>query len=177
LWAGKRLIVVRTVYKCRFSPCASCGGKIGNKEISMKSTTAGVASGCVVWVVVFFALSICLCPVAVAISSVTSGTDFVARTLGPTICPANTTPHINSYDTTTTDENGNTSPATGYELQCLNSDGKVVMTDPVGYAFAWMGLFVAGALILAIVLAFVVAGPAGVLIARLMNRNQTPTTP
>jgi hypothetical protein len=142
----------------------------------MKSGTAGAASGCVIWAIVFGILATCLGSAAMMIGGITSGSDLAARTVGPMICPDNTRPRINTYATTSTDDYGNTSPATGYELQCLDKNNSVVKTDPVGFAFYWMGLLVAAGAILAALLAFVVAGPAGVLIARLVNKNRAAKT-
>ena len=76
-----------------------------------------------------------------------------------------------TYATTTTDEYGNSQPSTAYVLQCVDINGEVVKEDPVLYAFIWMGAITGIGLILAGVLAFVFAAPAGVLIARLFNRN------
>lgn len=50
-------------------------------------------------------------------------------------CPKSTAPQIYSYATTSTDDNGFSTPATAYELHCVNANGKVIKSDPVGYAF------------------------------------------
>ena len=71
-----------------------------------------------------------------------------------------------------TDEFGNSHPATGYELRCVDESGEVVKTDPVGYAFLWIGVFVVVGLIVAGILAFVFAVPLGLLIGRLFKRTQ-----
>ena len=138
----------------------------------MKSETAGVASGCVIWAIVFGILATCLGSVAMLVGGLTFGTDLAVRTVGPLVCPDNTTPHVNTYATTSTDDNGIESPATGYEMQCLDEDNTVVKTDSVGFGFYWMGILVAAGAILAALLSFLVAGPAGVLIARLINKNR-----
>jgi hypothetical protein len=47
-----------------------------------------------------------------------------------------------------------------------------VKEDPVLYAFLWMGIFVLIGLGIAAILAFALAAPAGVLIARILDRNK-----
>jgi hypothetical protein len=59
-------------------------------------------------------------------------------------------------------------------MQCVDSNGDVVREDPVVYAFVWIGIIAGIGLILSALLAFVFAAPAGVLIARLINRNRKP---
>jgi hypothetical protein len=140
----------------------------------MKSGTAGVASGCVIWAIVFGILATCLGSTAMLIGSLTFGTDLAVRTVGPLVCPDNTTAQINTYETTTTDDNGFESPATGYEMQCRDKNNSVVKTDSIGFSFYWMGILVAAGAILAALLSFLVAGPAGVLIARLIKKNREP---
>lgn len=144
----------------------------------MKSGTAGAASGCVIWAIVFGILASCLGFAAMMIGGFTIGSDLAARTVGPMICPDGTTPKVHSFATTSTDDYGNESPATGYEMQCLDRNQKVVKTDPVAFGFYWSGLLLGAGVLLAAVLAFVVAGPAGLLIARLMkNRASQQTKP
>jgi Na+-transporting methylmalonyl-CoA/oxaloacetate decarboxylase beta subunit len=54
----------------------------------------------------------------------------------------------------------------------VNAGGDVVKEDPVAYAFIWIGIMAGIGLILAGILAFVFAAPAGVLITRFINRNK-----
>ena len=136
----------------------------------MKKT--GAVSGCIVWIIVFGILSACLLPVSMIIGGFTSVSNFAMQTLGPVICPAGTTAESYSYATTTTDEFGNSQPSTAYELHCIDATGAVVKEDPVLYAFIWMGIIAVIGLVIAAVLAFALAVPAGVLIARLLNRNK-----
>jgi len=138
----------------------------------MKSARTGTISGCVVWFIVFCIISTCIIPVASMVGGFSSGSDLAVRTVGPMVCPENTTPKIHTYATTSRDDNGFETPATGYEIQCFDATGEVVKTDPVAYAFIWMGTIAAIGLILTGILAFVFAAPAGVLIARLLNRNK-----
>jgi hypothetical protein len=137
------------------------------------SATAGALSGCLIWVIVFGIMSACLLPIGMAIGGFSSGSDTAARVVGGWECPKSTTPQIYSYDSTMTDSNGVDQPATAYELHCVDSGGNVVKNDPVVFAFIWEGLFAAAAVVLAIVLAFVLAAPAGVLIGRMFNRTKT----
>ena len=141
----------------------------------MNSAKTGTLSGLIVWIIACGLISSCLGPAAMMVGGFTSVSDFAIQRMGALICPENTTPDVRTYATTTTDENGNRQPSTAYVLQCKDASGEVVMEDPVGYAFLWMGILVGIALILSVVLAFVFAAPAGVLIARLLGRR-TKTT-
>lgn len=134
--------------------------------------TTGAVSGCIVWIIVFGIFSACLLPVSMIIGGFTSVSNFAMQTLGPVICPDGTTAESYSYATTTTDEFGNSQPSTAYELHCIDATGAVVKEDPVLYAFIWMGIIAVIGLVIAAVLAFALAAPAGVLIARLLNRNK-----
>jgi hypothetical protein len=138
----------------------------------MKNAKTGTLSGCIVWVIVFGALSFCFLPASMMIGGITSATSFAMQTIGPLICPEGTVGQSFSYPTTTTDEFGNSQPSTAYELHCVDTNGKVVKQDPVLYAFLWMGSIVVIGLGLAALLAFALAAPAGVLIARVVNRNK-----
>ena len=136
----------------------------------MKKASTGVVSGCVVWIFAFAAIAACIMPVAMALGGISSASDFVINITGKVICPAETTPKSYSYSSTTTDENGNSQPATAYELHCVAANGEVVKNDPIGYAFMWIGLLAVIGLVLTGILAFVFAAPAGVLISRFLNR-------
>ncbi|HQU36341.1 MAG: hypothetical protein CNIPEHKO_03315 [Anaerolineales bacterium] len=136
----------------------------------MKQTSAGALSGCLVWVIAFGVISMCIFPISMFIGVSTSVTDFAMETVAPLICPEGTSAQSRSYATTTTDEFGNSEPSTAYVMQCVDSNGDVVMEDPVTYAFLWTGAIAGIGLILAGVLAFVFAAPAGVLIAKLLSR-------
>lgn len=138
----------------------------------MKSLKTGTASGCVVWFIVFCLVSTCIIPIAGMIGTFTSFTDAPVKMIGPMICPEGTTPQSHTYATTSNDDFGNSRPATGYSLQCLDANGDVVKEDLVLYAFIWIGILSAIGLVLAGILAFAFAAPAGVLIARFLNRNK-----
>jgi len=141
----------------------------------MKPASTGTLSGCLVWVIAFGVISSCILPLAMIAGGITSASNFAIQQTGKFICPDNTTPDVYSYETTTTDEYGNSQPATAYELQCKDANGTVVKTDPVGYSFLWIGIFAGIGLFLSGVLAFALAAPAGVLIARFLNRSKKST--
>ena len=138
----------------------------------MKSARTGTISGCIIWMIVFCIISMCVVPVASMVGGFSSGTNFAVSKVGPLVCPENTAPKIHTYATTSTDDNGFETPATGYEIQCFDASGEIVKTDPVAFAFIWIGILAAIGLILTGILAFVFAAPAGVLITRLINRNK-----
>lgn len=138
----------------------------------MKQATAGTISGCVIWVLSIGMITSCILPISLVIGSVTSFSQFAIKTTGNMICPDGTNPESYSYETTTTDEFGNTEPATGVELHCVDESGVIVKSDPVGYAFLWDGIFALIGLIISAILAFALAAPLGVLIGRLLKRNK-----
>lgn len=136
----------------------------------MKQTSAGALSGCLVWVIAFVVINICILPVSMMIGGATAVTDFAMQTVAPLICPEGTSAQSRTYATTTTDEFGNSQPSTAYVMQCVDSNGDVVKEDPVVYGFLWIGGIAGIGLILAGILAFVLAAPAGVLIAKFLDR-------
>jgi len=138
----------------------------------MKSAKTGTISGCIIWFIVFGVISMCLVPVAMGVGGMTSVTSFAIQTTGGFICPDGSTAETRSYATTTTDEYGNSQPSTAYVLQCVDASGAVVKEDPVSYAFIWIGIVTGIGLILAGILAFVFAAPAGILIAKWSSRNK-----
>jgi hypothetical protein len=143
----------------------------------MKSVAAGTTSGCVLWVITFCVLSSCLFPMATFVGgfSTTLTADFVADTVGPFLCPEGSTAEIITFQTTTTDEYGTEHPATGYEMQCVDSSGTIVREPSPDYAFYWIGLLSAGSFILAAVLALLFAAPIGGFVMYLGRRlRSTP---
>jgi hypothetical protein len=139
----------------------------------MKPTSAATLSGCLVWVIVFGALSACILPMAMIAGGFSSASNFAMQTLEPFICPDGTTAQRYSYPTTTTDEFGNTQPSTAYELHCVDTNGTLVKKDPVLYAFAWVGIMTMIGLGLAALLALALAAPARLFLARIFDRRQT----
>lgn len=134
----------------------------------MKSGSVGTTSGCVIWILSFGLVSICLCPLAIAIGAISStvGAESVANIVGPYLCPDNSSAEIITFQTTTTDEFGNESPATGYEMQCVDAAGNIVRESSPDFAFYWVGLLALGSLILSGGAAIIVAAPLGAFIAR-----------
>ena len=144
----------------------------------MKPIAAGTTSGCLVWLLLFAVLLTCLCPVAffVAGFSSTLGADTVAGVVGPYLCPANSSAEIITYQTTSQDDFGNSSPATGYAMQCVAADGAIVRAASSDYAFYWTGLLVGGSLIIAAAAALLLAAPLGGLVARFTQRRRGTAT-
>jgi hypothetical protein len=140
----------------------------------MKPKTTGTLSGCIVWIIVFGILSTCICPTAMMIGGITSTSAFALQTIEPIICPDGTTAQPYSYATVTTDEYGNTQPSTAYELHCVDANGVILKKDPVLYAFTWMGVIVVIGLVIAALLSFALAAPAGILISRFLHRRGQP---
>src|SRR5690242_14871842 len=136
----------------------------------MKHTGTTAVSGCLIWFILISIVGTCVMPVFMAIGSITSFSDFAIQTTGGWTCPENTTPRTYTYSTTSTDEYGNSHPATGYSLQCVDASGEVVKEDPVLYAFIWIGVFLLIGLVLTGVICFVFAVPGGVLVTKLLNK-------
>lgn len=130
----------------------------------MKQATTGTVSGCLVWIIAFGVISLCILPISFAGSMFTITSDFAIQQTGAIICPDNTTPEVRSFATY------GSGPSTTYVLECVNANDEVVMEDPVGFAFLWIGIIAVIGLALSAILAFVLAAPAGVLIAKLLNR-------
>jgi hypothetical protein len=113
---------------------------------------------------------------AMMIGGITSTNQFAIQTIGSMICPEGTVAKSYSYATTTTDEYGNTQPSTAYELHCVDENGLILKKDPVVYAFMWTGISASVGLVMAALLAFALATPAGLFISRLFNQRKTPNT-
>jgi hypothetical protein len=140
----------------------------------MNNAKTTAISGCVIWFLLIFLISSCVMPVFFIVGSLSSFSDFAIKTTGGWLCPKGTTPESYSYSSTTTDEFGNSQPATAYELHCLNASGTVVKTDPVLYAFIWIGIWALIGLIISGILTFAFAVPGGVLVTKLLNKLKTP---
>ena len=140
----------------------------------MNSMKTGAISGCVVWILLMAVLGSCILPCFFIVGSITSFSGYAIQTTGKFLCPEGTAPESYSYQTTRTDENGNTQPTTAYELHCVDSNGEVVKTDPIVYAFLWDGIFALVGLLVVVGLSFALAAPAGALIGRFLNRNKLP---
>jgi hypothetical protein len=138
----------------------------------MKPKAAGTLSGCIVWIIAFGMLVSTILPIAIIVGMFTSMSDFATQTLGPAICPDGTTAESYSYPTTTTDEYGLPRPTTAYELHCVDANGVVVKNDTGLFVIWWIGIFVLIGLVIAALLAFVLAVPAGVIITRMLTNRQ-----
>jgi len=136
----------------------------------MKDTGTTAISGCLIWFFLISFVGACIMPVFMVAGSLSSYTDFAIQTTGKWTCPENTTPQSYIYPTTSTDEYGNSHPATGFALQCVNPSGEVVQEDPVLFAFIWIGIFLLVGMIVTGVLCFVFAVPGGMLVTKLLNR-------
>jgi len=136
----------------------------------MKSAGTTAFSGCLIWVILIAVISSCILPIFVVIGSVSSFSDVAIKTTGGWLCPQGTTPESYSYETTTQDENGFDQPATAYELHCVDASGNVVKTDPVLYAFIWIGIFLGIGLIVTAILSFIFAVPGGMLVTKLLEK-------
>jgi hypothetical protein len=136
----------------------------------MNNAKTTAISGCVIWFLLISIIGSCVMPVFFVIGSVSSFSDFAIQTTGGWLCPDGSTPESYSYQTTTHDENGFDQPATAYELHCVDAGGTVVKSDPVLYAFIWIGIWALAGLIISAVLTFVFAVPGGMLVTKLLNK-------
>ncbi|MEP7357702.1 MAG: hypothetical protein ABI847_10715 [Anaerolineales bacterium] len=140
----------------------------------MKSATTGAVSGCVVWIIVLCMVSACLVPAAtlVGVATSTSGSSiqFVADNLGPYLCPPNSTAEILTSRGFGVGTDGQRYESTSYTMQCVAADGRVVQEPSQVYVAYWLGLMAAIGLILSVLIAFLLAAPAGVLFASLSSR-------
>ena len=144
----------------------------------MKPAAVGTSSGCVIWILAFGVVSLCLCPVAMVAGALAStvGAESVIGLVEPYLCPENSTAEIITYQTTSTDSSGFESPATGYVMQCVDSAGSVVRAGSSDYAFYIVGVFALVSLVLSALGAFLVAAPLGALIARRRSRAASAGT-
>ena len=144
----------------------------------MKSAATGAMSGCVVWMIVFFVLSLCLLPVALIVGTLTSllSVDFVANILGPYFCPQESTVEIITTTRSGTNTSGGRYSYTTYKMQCVDSDGTIVREPSQDYVIIWLGILSVIGLILSALLAFLFAAPAGMFIASLSNRLRNANT-
>ena len=140
----------------------------------MSKTKTTAFSGCLIWVLLVSILSTCILPVAMAVGGVSSFSDTAIKTTGGWLCPEGSTPESYSYATTSRDANGFEQPSTAYELHCVDASGNVVKTDPVLYAFIWIGIFVALGVLVSVILAFVFAVPGGMLVTKLLEKLKSP---
>lgn len=141
-----------------------------NEETLAKSDTKTTAvSGCLIWFLLISFIGSCVMPVAMMAGGFTSASDLAIRTTGGWLCPEGTTPASFSYSTTSRDSSGFEHPATAYELTCLDANGEVVKSDPIVFAFLWIGTASLLGAVLTGILSFVFAVPGGMLVTRVVN--------
>ena len=143
----------------------------------MNNAKVTAISGCVIWFLLISVIASCVMPIFFVAGSLSSFSMTAINITGGWICPEGSTPQQNTYSTTTFDEFGNPEPATAYELQCVDGNGTVIKTDPVGYSFLWIGIFAVLGLIVSAVLTFILAVPGGMLVTRVLNKMRTPSQP
>jgi hypothetical protein len=141
--------------------------------MKMNNAKTTAISGCVIWILLISFISSCVMPVFFMVGGFTSASDFAIKITGGWLCPGGSTPKSYSYQTTTHDENGFDRPATAYELQCVGEGGAVVKTDPILYAFIWIGIWAVVGLIVSVVLTFIFAVPGGMLVTRVLNKMKS----
>ena len=140
----------------------------------MKNTGTTAVSGCLIWLILISIVGTCVMPVFFIAASLSSFSEFAIQTTGGWLCPEGTTPQRHTYATTSTDEYGNSHPATGYSLHCVDASGEVVKEDPVLYAFIWIGVLALIGMIVSAVICFIFAVPGGMLVTRLLNKLKGP---
>lgn len=115
-------------------------------------------SGCLVWVIAFLLVSGCLVPVSLFIGGMSSffTEDLITSTLGTYMCPDNTDPTINTFESTEYDVDGFPRDTTYYELTCLNASGEIVENFGGSYALIWSGIIAGISLLFSAFLAIIV---------------------
>ncbi|HMO56976.1 MAG TPA: hypothetical protein PKA05_12540 [Roseiflexaceae bacterium] len=143
----------------------------------MKS--AGLLSGCLVWMLLSTMLTICMCPVAAVVGSIasTAYSEQVAGWMEPYLCPANSRAEIITYETTSRDSQGFEQPATAYELQCVAADGTIVRPPGPEYGFYLVGVLMLAATMIAAVVSLLPAIPLAAWISRRRNRRPVGGAP
>jgi len=140
----------------------------------MNNVKTTAISGCVIWFLLISIIASCAMPVFFLAGSLSSFSETSINLTGKWLCPKGTTPHRNVYSTTSLDEFGNPEPATAYELQCMDSNGTVVKTDPVFYSFLWIGIWAGLGLTFSVVLTMIFAVPGGMLVTKLLEKLRKP---
>jgi|AutmiccommuBRH23_1029490.scaffolds.fasta_scaffold00280_21 hypothetical protein len=132
-------------------------------------------SGCLVWVIAFLLVSGCLVPVSLFVAGMSTffSEDLIAPTLGPYLCPENTTAEIISFESTIIDQDGFDRPSTTLEMICKSSDGITVQNLGGSYAFIWSGIFAVVGLVLAAILSVVLT----ILFLRIFRNRGSQNSP
>ena len=142
----------------------------------MNNTKTTAISGCVIWFLLISVIGSCVMPVFFMVGSFTSFSEYAIKTTGGFLCPAGTTPESYSYSSTSFDEFGNPENGTAYELHCVDASGTVVKSDPIFYAFLWIGIWALIGAVVSGLLTFVFAVPGGMLVTKLLNKLKRPST-
>jgi hypothetical protein len=138
------------------------------------SKSAGAFSGCVLWLLAFGILSMCICPATMFVAGIVPVTNprQVEAFVDPILCPADSQATITHYPTTVRDfDSGVDRPGTGYEMHCIGSNGEAVRSFEGTFGFALIGILGAAGLLVAAALAFLLAAPVGVLIAKFLPKK------
>ena len=139
----------------------------------MKSLTTGTISGCFIWVILFVISVPCLWFLVFMTSSYSTYTDFSYQITQPILCPAKTTLKVSTYTSTTTDSSHHSIGSVGHDMNCVSANGDIPKKDViVEYLLLWRGLGLVSGIVIAALLAFLLATPAGALIARFSNRRK-----
>jgi hypothetical protein len=140
----------------------------------MKNTGTTAVSGCLIWFILISIVGTCVMPVFFVAASLSSFSEFAVQTTGGWLCPEGTTPQRHTYATTSTDEYGNSHPAIGYSLHCVDASGEVIKEDLVLYAFIWIGVLSLVGMIVCAVICFIFAVPGGMLVTKLLEKLKSP---
>jgi hypothetical protein len=139
----------------------------------MKSLTSGTISGCLTWVILFVVSIPCVWPLFFITLSLATHTDFSYQLMQPILCPAGTTLKVRTFDTTTTDSSHHSIGAVGHDMNCVDANDNLQKKDViVEYLLWWRGFGIIGGAIISALLAFLLAAPAGVLVARFFGRTK-----
>ncbi|MGH2582847.1 MAG: hypothetical protein ACRDFQ_08115 [Anaerolineales bacterium] len=138
------------------------------------SKSAGALSGCLLWGIAFGLLSICICPASMFVAGIIPVTHprQVEDLVDPILCPAGSQATITHYNTTVRDfDTGVDRPGVGYEMHCIGPNGEAVRSFEGTFGIALIGILGAAGLLVAAALAFVLAAPVGVLIAKFFPKK------
>ena len=136
----------------------------------MTEKKSNTLPGFLSFIVLAFIISACMTPVFRMAGSFTIGTDFSINMVGSFICPEDTTPRGQQYQTTRRGSNGSRIPSTETALQCVNEQGTVVLDDRFMYPLIWSGGSMIAGVTVALLLAVIFAVPGGKLVSPLLEK-------
>ena len=138
----------------------------------MKWLATGSISGCIVWVVLFVVTVPCLWVAMFMALDLSTYTDVAYQVMQPIVCPAGSTLTVREFASTTTDSSHHSIGAVGHDMNC-SANGDLVKKDViVEYLLIWRGLGIVSGIILAALLSFLLAAPAGALVSRFLQRTK-----